>query len=802
MSRSLSLFALLDMAPPSPGADDSDSSRGCSPMAFDPLNLRKPKTTVQHSPLFKLPDDIFKCVLDYLDRDEAWSLKRLCKGMSTSESVNQLLYKYPIQLADVRDLRLGEWKYRANGQVRWQAFQESITHENRGYVQKLAVSHWASIDDFRWIEANLPALASLDISAIKDFVWTPEETWTWKMLAEACPKLFARLDELEVANWADYTAHSRIEYSYSYNDYRFKQKFRLSRRRGGGSVAKEIFPLCARLKTLAIRERYSGFHTWNEWEVHQRVCCLVDGVQSNCPSSLTKLKVHDYAPYRSLFSTDATDWPQITDVEIGLYSWMEDRRERDVIGPIPYRITQGHHHRDEEEAFDDKSFDECKRDHMTLGNHVVQGVGASFEDLLQSLQTISKKYPKINIKPIRNLENITLHPFHLVNVMQRRQHFGQNNAQNNSTPPVDPCSNAEVQEAIRWLLNKCDWKPILARDSMMCDVFPANLEPSRTFLAKPEVMRRIHAMVSTLRGLNIPIRLSIGDRTNTSPSSGLDGSLYFGDFKTFAGTGDDKVEQLLPTQASFNLSPIAYLVDELTIQYPVDVPGVAGYSRLHRRQSPAEKVLMDREMRGWRRFWARYASQFTNLKKLTTNVPNDIYDDWAKSALPALLEDGRWEMLEVREEQHDVASLLGGCLSYSTWRFGWRKRGRARFVQRVFFRRDAAPLPLVDPHGGLDEQARDDRHIPDSEIADQDHTGHRFWAVKEDEANPQKNEANAESGNSSAKRKAPDDEGKDSKKPRLDTGTPDISPTSRRLLDESDRVLQEARRARREMWDV
>lgn len=260
MSSSLSLFALLDMVPPlSPGIDDSDSSRGVSPMAFDPLNLRKPKTTVQNSPLFKLPDDIFKCVLDYLDRDEAWSLKRLCKGMSRSDSVNQLLYKYPIQLPDVRDLRLGDWKYRATGQIRWQNFQEAINDGNRSYVQKLAMSHWASIDDFRWIEANLPALTSLDISAIKDFVWTPEETWTWKTLAEACPKLFSKMDELEVANWADYTAHSRIEYSYSYNDYRFKQKFRLSRRRGGGSVAKEIFPLCGKLKTLAIRERYSGF---------------------------------------------------------------------------------------------------------------------------------------------------------------------------------------------------------------------------------------------------------------------------------------------------------------------------------------------------------------------------------------------------------------------------------------------------------------------------------------------------------------------------------------------------------------
>lgn len=495
--------------------------------------------------------------------------------------------------------------------------------------------------------------------------------------------------------------------------------------------------------------------TWNEWEVHQRVCCLVDGVQTNCPSSLTKLKVHDYAPYRSLFSTDATDWPQITDVEIGLYQWMEDRRERDVIGPIPYRITQGHHHREEEEAFDDKSFDECKRDHMTLGNHVVQGVGASFEDLLQGLQTISKKYPKINIRPIRNLENITLHPFHLVNVMQRRQHFGQN-VQNNLTPPTDPCSNAKVQEAIRWLLEKCDWKPILAWDSMMCDVFPANLEPNRTFLPKPEVLSRIQSMVTILRSLNIPIRISIGDRTNASPSSGLDGSLYFGDYKTFVGMDDDKEERLLPTQACFNLTPIAHMIDELSIQYPADVPGVSGYVRAHRRQSPAEKILMNREMTGWRRFWARYASQLTNLKKLTANIPNDIYEDWAKSELPLLLADERWEMLEVPDNQGDFG-FFGRYFPFEGFRYSFsRKKGRVKFVQRVFFRRDDKPLHLTSPHESLSEQEREERHIPESEIADKNHPRHRFWRPKEETTmnGDKKGKANAGQKVGGGKRKA------------------------------------------------
>jgi hypothetical protein len=75
----------------------------------------------------------------------------------------------------------------------------------------------------------------------------------------------------------------------------------------------------------------------------------------------------------------------------------------------------------------------------------------SFEDLLCSLQTVSKKYPDINIKPIRSLRNIVLHPFHLVNVMQRRHHFGQNPQQNNDQALSDPSSKPEVQEALKWL---------------------------------------------------------------------------------------------------------------------------------------------------------------------------------------------------------------------------------------------------------------------------------------------------------------------------------------------------------------
>jgi hypothetical protein len=506
--------------------------------------------------------------------------------------------------------------------------------------------------------------------------------------------------------------------------------------------------------------------TWNEWEVHQRVCCLVDGVQKYCPDTMTKLRVHDYAPYRSLFSTDATAWSRIRDVEIGLYSWMEDRRERDVIGPIPYRITQGHHHREEEEAFDDKTFDACGRDHMVLGNHVVQGVGASFEDMLQSLQTISEKYPNINTKPIRSLRNIILHPFHLVNVIQRRHHFGQALQQNNNPALSDPSAKPEVQEALRWLAEKCDWKPVLAWDSMMCDVFPANLEPNRMFLPKQDVLSRIQNMVSTLRSLNIPIRVSIGDRGNICPASGIDGCLYFGDYKTFVGENENKREVLLPTQAVFSLTPIAAMVDELTIQYPADVPGVSGWLRTAKRPTPAEVALMQRETVGWRRFWARYASQFKNLKKLTANVPNDIYEDWGKSELTKLLGDERWQMLEVEETQDQ--SIFGSYFPISSSNASAlrqnlsRRRPRTRFVQRVFFRLNNEPLDLECLPLGLTEKQREEREITEAEIADGHISQHRFW--------PKRDEIIEERGE---KRKRGDGENSDAmrgldKKPKTD----------------------------------
>jgi hypothetical protein len=226
-------------------------------------------------------------------------------------------------------------------------------------------------------------------------------------------------------------------------------------------------------------------------------------------------------------------------------------------------------------------------------------------------------------------------------------------------------------------------------------------------------------MVDMLRSLSIPIRISIGDRTKRFHSTGLDGSLYFGDYKALIGDAEPKQQVLRHTQASFNLMHITAMVDELTIQYPRDVPGISGILRAAQRPTPAETALMRREMIGWRRFWMRYASHFKNLKKLTINVPNDIYADWAQSDLPNLLSHSSWDVLDADEHSANT--------SFSGHSYPFESPYGKRFVRKVFFRLSDEALLLLPRHLELSDAQRDDVEIPDHMVQDRPHREHRFW---------------------------------------------------------------------------
>jgi hypothetical protein len=151
------------------------------------------------------------------------------------------------------------------------------------------------------------------------------------------------------------------------------------------------------------------------------VCGLVNGIEKYCPNSMTKLRICDYMTYRCLFSTDATAWSKLTHVEIGLWSSMENAQPPDLRQNLSRRTMQSTDTRWEEEAFDNKSFDLCKRDHQHLGNDFLRGIYGSFENVLQSLWMTSKNFPGIVIRPISSLKDMPLHPFDLGHPRQSRK---------------------------------------------------------------------------------------------------------------------------------------------------------------------------------------------------------------------------------------------------------------------------------------------------------------------------------------------------------------------------------------------
>jgi hypothetical protein len=584
---------------------------------------------------------------------------------------------------------MNDWLYRKIGRERWEAFCASVNDDSRGFVQKIAMSHFSSVEDFKWLEKNLPNLTSLDISNIKDFVWTPAETWTWNELVEACPKLFQNLQQLEVCNWADYSSHSRVEHCYSWDDYRYKTEFRLSRRRPNGSSVCSVIKVCTNLKTIGIRG-CSRYMAWNEWEVHQRVCGLVDGLSNNAPPTLTTLRLHSMSPFLTLLISENAKIKRISSIELRLDSWLHENRDSFRSYPwLTHRMIPGTQHRGEEADFDTGSYETCDRDHMQVGQNIIQwDMGHS--NMFKRISTAGAQQTQIKLQ---HLYDVTLQPLlHLTNIHQPRP----------NRPHVAEADLSMDDSTFQWMGTVC--APVFEWNALMSDVFPKNLDHSShvhtNLKPKSEILGNIVQSFEALSA-HMPVRIKICDRvTNYGlPSQ----SFMFEDYKHFVGEGTDRVACLEASQARFNLTRIAPLINELTIQYSLDMPGVVGVGSPNRPLTKGEIGIMDCEKKGWRKFWARYALRLVKLKKLTVLVPRDIFEDWGRSKqLAQLLQDEEWQVLRL-----EVTSrrLLTGPTFADAWHTARtiRRKSRVKFVKCIFFRQGDKTLQL-----GAEEMSEED----------------------------------------------------------------------------------------------
>jgi len=208
----------------------------------------------------------------------------------------------------------------------WQKLMEVVNKKNRHTVRRLAISHWSTTEDIRWIEQNLPCLEELDVSDVMD--GAPEDAWTWDIFVQVCPKLLARLTKLTVRNWTDtsYHAGTITELRDPHNG----DQESLVRRRGraapavhgggltlggftgpkmvgnyrcddGGSVVATVLRACSNnLKTLAVRGDYRR-ESFSIGEVdaeraHAWLCGFSDRISEWAPKSLECVVLHQTLP--------------------------------------------------------------------------------------------------------------------------------------------------------------------------------------------------------------------------------------------------------------------------------------------------------------------------------------------------------------------------------------------------------------------------------------------------------------------------------------------------------------------------
>jgi hypothetical protein len=291
---------------------------------------------------------------------------------------------------------------------------------------------------------------------------------------------------------------------------------------------------------------------------------------------------------------------------------------------------------------------------------------------------------RIALESHDTLKDVIMSPFQFINAFAVHRSRPQN---------PDILNSPEILDVIHWMKNDLGWRPTFTWDPLMFDTFPENIKNEiRPSQPKDDILQQIFKVFKTLKeDIGLPIRLAIGDRTDYYiTSTGQPRHLFFTQTKVLLEDDEDKQEAIMDCMARFNLSFVTSFIDELIIEYPFETPGILDRFSHHVSLNDDELRLLQREMVGWRKFWARYAPRLTNLKKLVIIVPQIIFDDWRNSiSFQYLMKEDTWDVVN-----HDGASSR-------------RHSFPCKFVKRTFFRSEATSVRAFDSNGDIDEHLRD-----------------------------------------------------------------------------------------------
>ena len=141
----------------------------------------------------KLPDLVKVRVFELAGREASFEFRLTSKANSRAWYAIRGQFQEPFNYWDWHGLTREEWCLRIDrrkkrlclgrkrvsqdnieadgcyvGRERWQRFRKSGNRVNLGYVRRIAVANWMTLDDINWIAENLPTLEELDLSDIRE----------------------------------------------------------------------------------------------------------------------------------------------------------------------------------------------------------------------------------------------------------------------------------------------------------------------------------------------------------------------------------------------------------------------------------------------------------------------------------------------------------------------------------------------------------------------------------------------------------------------------------------------------------
>ncbi|KAF2735944.1 hypothetical protein EJ04DRAFT_178378 [Polyplosphaeria fusca] len=203
----------------------------------------------------------------------------------------------------------GAWHVYTPGRLRWEAFKASLGDNslNRKYVRRIAISHWMSLDDLRWVAKELPSLEALDLGNIRDTEesWMNEEGETgrlgafpdWALIKSALGSTL--LDRLTWLGVRDSDGPQSTSNALS-------------------MIAKG----CTGLSKLSLRGQYAPDPAAaGEYDHH--ACRFITGIIDNLPDTVKEVELRLSIPFLKLFLWHLGQKTNVQRIGIDLGAWVQ-----------------------------------------------------------------------------------------------------------------------------------------------------------------------------------------------------------------------------------------------------------------------------------------------------------------------------------------------------------------------------------------------------------------------------------------------------------------------------------------------